>query len=225
VSISTEVLRAASLMLVLACGRAPAPAPSPPVPEPSEAALKAELALARTPQVYLVLDLARREISVRSRGREFGALHVEDVAFERWHPPLGGRGAAPPPALPLAVKVVGDDPPRSLEAPELASLRPAGSTASESPPAAATPPPPNGAPLLSELPYWMPLDNGWRLYVDARPPLRGPGGRWIDTVAYLFTRLSGRSARQPDRLVVVVSPADADWLRHLLRPGRPLLIY
>lgn len=212
-----------------------APAPSPPAParllaqlpppEPARARrLELEAGLARTTQLYLVLDAPRRLVEIKARGIVLDQLPLRDLALLHYRSLWGGEAGAPPP-LPAVWKVVEGpgDFSREIIAPE--KLRPyvpeeereeeTGQRDSKQP-----------EPVVPSAPasYRVRLESNWDLAIVDRSPHPGFFARYAQAVREGWARLRGHS--QPRRPIIAVSldPEDARRLHHVFRTDLPILL-
>jgi len=187
--------------------------------------MELEAQLARQPVVYLVLNIGRGVLEVRSRGMVLDSLPVTDVAVVRPKRLLSGSSSHPL-ELPVVWQVVEGprDTERELIAPE--TLRPAPSGEEDvedfdwesgpSPTPTPIPSPPKS--------YRARLDNDWDLWIADRPPLsRGPWRFFVASIDGL-ARLRGRSEPPPPAYLVTMSRSDAQRLYHLIRSGMTILV-
>jgi hypothetical protein len=181
-----------------------------------ESAAELELRLARTPSLYLRLDVAAGVLGVRVRGMELERFQVGAVRLVEIRAP-GGPGSAPGELLPVVWKVVGDPEVawRAVLAPE--QLVPFDEDAERPTP---VPNPVSDEPVQIS----VGLDNGWTLHLGPDPPT----GWWRRISQRLGTgwrRLTGSSlAPPPPALVVELRPEDSRSLLHILRDGTALLV-
>jgi hypothetical protein len=181
-----------------------------------ESAVQLELGLARTPSLYLRLDVASGALQVMVRGMELERVPVRAVRLVVRRAP-GEAGELLSAFLPAVWKVVGDPAIewRSVVAPP--TLVPYDENA-ESP----TPVP--NADREAPVQILVGLDNGWQLELGPDPPI----GWWRRAAGRLgsgWQRLWGKSpVVPPPTLVVVVQPEDSRALLHIIRDGVPLLV-
>ncbi len=193
---------------------------------PAERALDLELALARRPEHYLVVDTGARRLAVKARGLELAAEPLEDAVVARYRR-RGGGGEDPAPALPVALEVrAGDSHRRRILVTR--ELRPYPATGADEEPAAGAPAAavaaaatPDTAPPSA---YRLALDPGWELWVGPRPGGPGAGARFDAGLADLWTRLRGRPPAGRTVIALAIGPEGARRIHHLLRPGARVLV-
>jgi hypothetical protein len=207
--------------------RRPPPSPLPGPVDPLRArALELEAGLAKGPQIYLVLDTARRKLAIKARGLTLDEVPVAEIALLH-HGSLVGGGAGAPPPVPVVwtVREGPGDAAREVIAPE--SLRPyvqedereeatAGEDGEDEPEAKPIPTPPTA--------YRVKLDSGWELAVLDRPPAPRFAARYTSAVRDGLLRLIGRLPERPPLLAVTVAADDARRLHHVFRTDLPVLI-
>ncbi len=194
----------------------------------AQRAVELELELARTKDVYLVVDPESRRFEVRSRGLVLDVAPLEAVTVKALVP-LFGPGSRPEIELPAVWHVT--EPPadtwrRVIAPPE---LRPYTEDEEEEPtPAPDAGPPPTRTPTPTpvEVPpdYTLTVDAGWQVEVTTEAPL-GFGGRLAGAVASGWQRLKGAEPGvEPTRLVLTMTADDARRVRHLFQPGMAILL-
>jgi len=178
-----------------------------------------ELQLARTPSLYLRLDVRSGLVQVMVRGLELDRIQASPVRLVVRRAP-GQARAIPAPELPFVWHVI--SPPavawRKVVAPRTLVPYQEGSPP-PSPLPTSTPPP--------DLPtqYQIELDSGWTLHIGNDPPDRWRR-RLVGRIGSGWRRLTGRAvAPPPPALVVVTEPDDSQRLLHLLVEGTPLLLF
>lgn len=208
-SFSTEWLRPTALLLALTVASAPAVAGT------LEASLVAEIDLAESSDLYLLLDTGSGTISIKARGLTLDGVEIRHLGLRAWGPLVGGATPLPgdlPPVLTITRSapqrreiVVGGEPAASASAD--AAAVPAGLASS----------PATGS-------YACLLDNGWLLEVRDHGE-DGPGfwRRLLRGLAHPFASPRGKRLQDPT-LVVELSTADAERLRHLLRRDTAILV-
>ena len=177
-----------------------------------------ELALARRPGLYLVLDLEHGRLLVKARGMELDQAPVTDA---RLVVPAAAEGGASVdlPKLPAVWRVA--HPPSEnwrqvVAPPTLVPYREDEEPPLSSASASSEPPPPAQ--------YRVELDNGWTLAVGSSPPTR-LGRRLLARLRSGWDRLRGRPAvTRPPMLVVQTSADNARRLVHVFRPGLAILL-
>ena len=182
-----------------------------------------ETALAKKPDLYLVLDPAASRLEVRARGIALITVDIQELSVLAFRPLLGG---AKPPALEApAVWTVregpGDTDPETI-APT--TLRPYSQEEELEEPEPADDP----SVVADEEPtpssYRVGLDNGWQLYlVDERPRL-GWIRRFFASVRDGWLRLRGEEPAHPPLVALVVAPEDARRLHRVFRTDRKILV-
>jgi len=181
-----------------------------------ESAVQLELGLARTPSLYLRLDVASDALQIMVRGMELERVPVRAVRLVVRRAP-GEAGEQLSAFLPAVWRVVGDPAIewRSVVAPP--ALVPYDEDA-ESP----TPVP--NADREKPVQIAVGLDNGWQLQLGPDPPI-GWWQRVADRLGSGWQRLRGKSpAMPPPTLVVVTEPEDARAVLHIIRDRTPLLV-
>jgi hypothetical protein len=198
--------------------------------EPAQSALELELELARSRDLYLVIDPGAQLLEVKVRGMVLDSMPILYAARQALVPLVGG-GPAPDLEMPVLwhVTKAPEDTWRRVIAPP--SLRPYTEDEEEPTPTPAPPdsgPPPTHTPTPTpvEVPtdYDFKVDSGWVVEVSAQPP---PGmlGRLVEAVSSGWSRLLGRQLQsEPPRLLLVLSPEDARRVRHLFIPGAAVLV-
>ena len=179
-------------------------------------AAELELALARTPALYLRLDLTQETLQVMVRGVELEGFPVRSVRLVVRRAPGGARQSFSAIA-PVVYKVVGDPQVewRAVVAPP--TLLPFDENAEPPTPV----PNPN-----REVPAQIAvtLDNGWSLHLGSDPPA-GWWRRVADRLASGWLRLWGKGPTVPSpALVVELEPEDARAILHIVRDGTALLV-
>ena len=201
----------ARYLLVLACiFSSAAPVSS------SESPLEMEVGLARSPSLYLRLDLDERLLEIKVRGMVLDTHPVRAVRFV-YVDPAGGDGNVVVPTLPLVVRTTGlqQSKWRPVVAPP--TLVPYSETAE--PPMAK---PTAAVPLPDQ--YVVELDSGWRLAVGPEPPYRF-AARLGRRLATGWGGLIGRSIEPPPpTLVIEMAAEDSRALVHLFDQEIPMLV-
>ena len=175
-----------------------------------------ELRLARSPSLYLRLDVSSGALQVMVRGMELERFPVRDVRLVVRRTP-GEPGDRLSGLLPATWKVVGDPQVewRTVVAPP--TLLPYDENAD----------PPTPAPNPDrDLPVQIAvgLDNGWALHLGPDPPF-GWWRRIGDRLGSGWQRLWGKSPPLPPPvLVAVLQPEASRALLHIIRDGTPLLV-
>ena len=72
--------------------------------------------------------------------------------------------------------------------------------------------------------YRATLDNGWQLYVTADAPQSSFFRRLVAAVRDGWQRLRGKEPQHPPLITLVVAPAAAQRLHHLIRSGTEILV-
>ncbi len=194
---------------------------------PTTASLDAEVALARRPGVYLVIDPCSMQLDVKARGFLLESLPLRDVQVLTFRPLIGEGGAAAELQLPATLKVA-EGPPwpeRGIEAP--ATLRPytGDESAPTSPPGTTPTPIPTATPLpLAPVRYTVGMEDGWRLEVAPTIAARNPLRRFATAVADSWHRLHHTRIEHPPSLAVAVDPEAAREIFHLFQPGIRVLV-
>jgi len=199
-----------------------------PAADPRVAALELELELARTRELYLLVDPAGRRLEVRARGIVLDAVEISDVVIQSVAPLLA---SGDPPSLRMPavwhVTRAPEDTWRRVIAPP--TLRPY-SEEEEEPtpwPTGAGPKPtrtPTPTPVVVPPDYDLKLDSGWHVEVTSVAPSL-LGSRLGGAIASGWRRLLGRpQPERPPRLVLVMGADDARRLRHLFVPGMAVLL-
>ena len=182
----------------------------------SESSLEMEVGLARSPSLYLRLELDQRLLEVKVRGMVLDTHTVRAVRFV-YVEPAGGDRSAGVPTLPIVVKTAGlqQSKWRPVVAPP--TLVPYSETAE--PPMAK---PTATVPLPEQ--YQVELDSGGRLVVGPEPPYRF-AWRLGRRLATGWRRLIGRSIEPPPpSLVIEMAPEDSRALVHLFDQEIPMLV-
>jgi hypothetical protein len=183
-----------------------------------------ELELARTRQLYLVVDVTAATLSLKARGMVLDQVRLLATAIAAAQPAMG-RQSWPELELPMLWRV--SEPPavewRRLVAP--AELRRYSESPAEAAPAATTPAPARAV-SVPELPahYTMSVDSGWQVMVSDRA---GTAFRqhMLEAAGSSLQRLTGQDQPvRPPRLVLVMAPDDARRLLHVFQSGLPILI-
>lgn len=208
---------------------APAPAPAPlvaklPPPTPESArVLELEASLARTTQLYLVLDSSRRLIEVKARGVVLDQVPLRELALLHYRPLLGGDAGAEP-ALPAVWKVAEGpgDFSRETIAPE--SLRPYVSEEEREEPEAQDAKKPE--PLVPTPPtsYSVRMDSEWDLAIVDRSPHPSFLARYAQAVREGWARLRGHAEERRPLVALSLDPDDARRLHHVFRTELPVLV-
>jgi hypothetical protein len=204
-----------------------AAAPETPVPA-AERALELEVALARKPDLYLVVDLAQRRLEVKARGLVLDSIELTDAALTRYTP-LGG---AAPDAVELpAVRTVVEPDARAVrkvvtatelvpypgdDEPETPPTAPAASD-SHSPGADHQDPEPPDH-------YRAGLDGGWDLWIGEEGVAPSLGERLARVLADGWRRLRSEPVTGNIVLGLAMTPEDARRLHHLLDQDATLLV-
>lgn len=201
-----------------------------PAADPRVTALELELELARTRELYLLVDPAGRQLQVRARGIVLDAVVVDDVVIQSMAPLLSS-GDPPPLQVPAVwhVTQAPEDTWRRVIAPP--TLRPYSEDEEEEEPTpwptGAGPKPtrtPTPTPVVMPPDYDLKLDSGWRFEVTSVAPSL-LGSRLGGAIASGWRRLWGRpQPEEPPRLVLVMAAEDARRIRHLFVPGMAVLL-
>jgi hypothetical protein len=182
-----------------------------------------ELALARGPGIYLVVDVGSARLSIRSRAMELDSIGLRGVRTA-WQG--DGLTAGLPPAIDVpAVWHVSEAPNgewRRVVAPAELTPYTDGATAVDS--GAGSRPSPTPGPTRPDR-FVVPTDSGWRFAVTTSVRDVVPVGGWRRIVRGWRRVLGAPDPGVPPTLVLVVTePEDARRLVHLFRPGAPLLL-
>jgi hypothetical protein len=218
-----------SLVLLALAGAAPAGAADLP-PLAALRIAEYETALAKGKGIYLILDPARKRLTVKSRGLELTEVAFDEIALLEFRP-LWSGGPKPKLPTPTVWKITegpGDADRETIAPP---SLRPYSEEEEEeapAAPAATTTPavPAEKKPDEVERPstYRVGLDNGWQLYITPESPSGGFFRRLGASVKDGWLRLKGKEPKHPP-LVALVMPAEkAQSLHHLFRTGNEILV-
>jgi len=182
-----------------------------------------ELALARGPEVYLVVDAGASRLSIRSRAMELDAVALATVRAA-WQGEGVTAGSPPTVEVPAVWRVTeapaGDW--RRVVAPAELTPYADGGTAGE----------PAVVDLRSPTPglsrpdrFVVPTDSGWRLAVATSVGDVVPVGGWRRVVRGWRRVLRRADAPVPPTLVLVVTdPEDVQRLVHLFRAGTAVLL-
>ena len=204
-----------------------AAAGEPPLNEGGVSALEMEARLARTPDVYLVLDAPRRVLEIRARGLVLDSVRLSGIEMVDQHP-LFGRGSTSTLKLPaeFTIETGARDTSREVIAPD--KLVPAPKDDSDAPETGAqgTPAPEPTPTPVPEPPasYRVRLDNGWDLWITDVLPGETRWARYVAAVKDGFLRLTGRARSYPSALTLSMSREDTKRLHHLLTKGTVLLV-
>lgn len=202
----------------------------PPLTPAKVASLELEASLAKRPDIYLKLDLSRRQLEVKARGMVLDQVPVQAIegaarqAFYLRPRPLK---LSVPSLWPVAVGPGDTD--REVIAPE--SLRPARRADEEEEEPTPTPTPRAGQPTPTPPPqtpsrYRVELEGGMLLWITDQPPARTLVARFWEAVREGWTFLFHRQEppREPPGLVLVMATEDARRVHHLFRQGMQLLV-
>lgn len=198
-------------------------------PDPSRvAALQMEAGLATKPNVYLLLDPARRVLEIKARGAVLDTVPLTGIEVISQQPIIGRRLPSHPPIPAIwTVEQGAFDAERTVEAPT--DLKPApkknadDDASDSSDTSAGTNPTPTPTPQVPTS-YRSHLDNGWDLWVTDRLP---PQSRWQTLLAAVrdgWQRLHGHGKNHIPAITLAMSDADAQRVNHLLRAGMPILV-
>jgi hypothetical protein len=210
---------------------APPPAAAPPrlvehlPPAEPERALRLELeaTLARTTQLYLVLDAPRRVVEIKARGIILDQLPLKDLALLRYQALVGGGAGGATPALPAVWKVVEGpgDFSRETIAPE--SLRPyvPEEEREEEPESGKKP-----ETIVPSAPtsYRVRLESDWDLAIVDRSPHPGFFARYAQAVREGWAEIFGRPQERRPLIALSLAPEDARRLHHVFRTDLPILL-
>jgi hypothetical protein len=216
-----------SLVLLALAGAAPAGAADlPPLAELRIA--EYETALAKGKGIYLILDPARKTLTVKSRGLELSEVTFDEIALLEFRPLWSGGAKLklPTPTVWKITEGPGDADRETIAPPSLrpyseeeeAPAEPAATTTSSAPA--------KKKPDEVERPstYRVGLDNGWQLYITPESPGGGFFRRLAASVQDGWLRLKGKEPKHPP-LVALVMPAErAQSLHHLFRTGNEILV-
>lgn len=180
--------------------------------ETSPTATELELALARQPSPYLVIDLASSQLSVRLRGRILEQVPVATLFALR-----GGHVGTPPPPLDVpvvwhvAIRPLSG---RRLQAPVTLLETPAPSPQPQQ--SSSAPPPPDT--------YGFQTREGW--WVELGRPLATASflKRTQERVVDGFASWRGRAKTMPDRLALGLDAESARRFHHLFRRDTAILV-
>jgi hypothetical protein len=185
----------------------------------AEADAAAELALARRPELYVVVDPARETVEIKIRGQAFVTLALDGWGLFAYR---GPSESAPPEAnLPASFVVTGDPDSTARRVETVDELRPFGEETVENAGTAA-----DATPRDPQRPasYELPLESGWTLRVAPRlPPVRGFAA-WTARVADGWAVRRGRPPARPPLLALALEADAARRLHHVLRPGTAILV-
>ncbi len=177
-----------------------------------------ELALARRPGLYLVVDPGRGQLVVKARGMELDRVPLRAVELLLPVPPAGEAGEAEV-ELPEVWRVV--HAPKEEWRPVVAPPTLVPYREQEEPPVPAVTATPEPRPPAQ---YRVELDHGWMLAMGSNPPTN-LGRRLLARVRTGWNRLWGRPVDTgPPTLVVETSADDARRLLHMFRPGVSILL-
>jgi hypothetical protein len=201
-----------SLLLAAAAGASDAG------PASARGASKAELELARTPELYLVVDAAGRWIEIKVRGLVLERVEPRELRVFVRRPLLGraaARGATWPPLLTVRAAPAGLS--RPVLTPE--ELRPYREDEPARPavtPELDRPPPPAACEA--------PLAEGGLLRIGTKVDRVGAVRAFLLAVWAGARRLFGRPGLPSPVLAVAVDPDDGRRLCRLLQPGTRILV-
>ena len=177
-----------------------------------------ELELARQPALYVVVDPSRATVDVKIRGKAFVSLALQGWGFFVYSE--DSDASLPEVTLPEVLSVVGDPAAASRRIATIEGLRPLDDDAEE-PKVATTGAPPVPAPITE---FEVPLDGGWILHVGPQLPPTGGLAGWRARLADGWAAVRGRPVPRPSLLALVLDPAQARRLCHVLRPGTRVLV-
>ena len=231
-STSSRRLAAVALTL-LAAGGALAEAPAPAPDRPALARLRSiefETALAREPKIYLVLDPQAKHLDIKSRAMVLERVAIDALLLLEFEP-LFSQGESPELSAPTLWKVTQGPGDTDRETIAPIELRPYSEEEEKEEPAAPAPAgaagaPPKKKPDETTIPssYRATLDNGWQLFVTADAPQSSFFRRLVAAVRDGWQRLRGEEPQHPPLITLVVAPAAAQRLHHLIRSGTEILV-
>ncbi len=193
-----------------------------------ERALEQELALARRPDLYLLIDSAAGTVEVKARGLVLASIAAERaivLSYRRF----GSDPTEPAEILPTVRTVVDSELDERRPMVTAGPLRPYpdGGEDDRADPAYKRAPAPQPAPEESRPParYRADLDEGWELWVGQGRP--GPGwlARWVQALVDGWSRWRGVDPEPRIVVGLALQPEDARRLHHLVRPGARLLVF
>lgn len=181
-----------------------------------------EAELAKTPELYLVLDPAAKRLELRSRGIGLVEVPLIEVSVLVFRPLFGG-GAVPTLAAPAVWEVSEGPGDTDRETIAPTTLRPYSQEDEMEEPAPAGSAPADDEPVEPSS-YRVALDGPWQLLLVERAPSLGWFRRFFAAVGDGWLRLRGQEPRHPPLVALVVAPEDARRLHHLFRSGRKILV-
>ena len=185
--------------------------------------MELEAQLARQPVVYLVLNLARGVVEVRSRSLTLDTVPIQGVKLVRRRRLLSVARSTPQ-VLPV-IWIILEGPPdtdRVVIAPE--TLQPAPSDDEDFDELDRLPSPtPTPAPEIPRS-YRARLDTGWDLWITNRVPSRTWWQRLLNAAGDGVAVLRGHSEPEPPAVVILMSRSDAHRLYHLIRSDTRILV-
>ncbi|MDQ1346894.1 MAG: hypothetical protein QG573_263 [Acidobacteriota bacterium] len=224
---------AAFVLALLAAGGALAEAPASAADRPALARLRSiefETALAREPKIYLVLDPQAKHLDIKSRAMVLERIAIDALLLLEFEP-LFSQAESPELSAPTLWKVTQGPGDTDRETIAPVALRPYSEEEEKEEPAA---PAAAGAPAApakkkpdeTTIPssYRATLDNGWQLYVTADAPQSSFFRRLVASVRDGWQRLRGKEPQHPPLITLVVAPAAAQRLHHLIRSGTEILV-
>lgn len=224
---------AAFVLALLAADGALAEAPASAADRPALARLRTiefETALAREPRIYLVLDPQARHLDIKSRAMVLERVAIDALLLLEFEP-LFSQADSPELSAPTLWKVTQGPGDTDRETIAPVALRPYSEEEEKEEPAA---PAAAGAPAApakkkpdeTTIPssYRATLDNGWQLYVTADAPQSSFFRRLVASVRDGWQRLRGQEPQHPPLITLVVAPAAAQRLHHLIRSGTEILV-
>ena len=224
---------AAFVLALLAAGGALAEAPASAADRPALARLRSiefETALAREPKIYLVLDPQAKHLDIKSRAMVLERIAIDALLLLEFEP-LFSQAESPELSAPTLWKVTQGPGDTDRETIAPVALRPYSEEEEKEAPAA---PAAAGAPAApakkkpdeTTIPssYRATLDNGWQLYVTADAPQSSFFRRLVAAVRDGWQRLRGKEPQHPPLITLVVAPAAAQRLHHLIRSGTEILV-
>ena len=224
---------AAFVLALLAAGGALAEAPASAADRPALARLRSiefETALAREPKIYLVLDPQAKHLDIKSRAMVLERVAIDALLLLEFEP-LFSQAESPELSAPTLWKVTqgpGDTDRETIAPVELRPYSEEEEKEEPAAPAAAGAPaaPAKKKPDETTIPssYRATLDNGWQLYVTADAPQSSFFRRLVAAVRDGWQRLRGKEPQHPPLITLVVAPAAAQRLHHLIRSGTEILV-
>lgn len=182
-----------------------------------EESLAAEVELARSSDLYLLVDTGKRELAIKAHGLVLDGFEIRRLGVRSWGPLLRGAASLPE-DLPPVSTITRSAPQRREIVIGGASqaTTPDEVTEAAGPPIGLATPPVTGT-------YACLLDNGWLLEIRDH----GENGRfWRRLWSQLSHPFASRRATRQSAptLVVELATEDAERLRHLFRRDTAILV-